>query len=108
MGEKQTCNPVISDYALRKKVCEKLDLTLYSRNNWQDVAAQLEFSADEIKTIEDKSHRCLKFSPMDYVLTTWEQKDPGCSLERLVSILQQLQRLDVVCDLGFSVDLEGS
>lgn len=108
MEENQPCKLVISDYALRRKVCEKLDM-INSSYNWKDVAGQLNlFSVDEIKTIEDKVYRCFKFSPMDHVLTTWEQRDPGCSLERLVSILRDIQRLDVVCDLGYPVDLESS
>ena len=108
MEENQPCKLVISDYALRRKVCEKLDM-INSSYNWKDVAGQLNlFSVDEIKTIEDKVYRCFKFSPMDHVLTTWEQRDPGCSLERLVSILRDIKRLDVVCDLGYPVDLESS
>ena len=104
-----TCNLIIPDYALRKKVCEKLHVTAYSRYNWRDVAGQLGvFPADEIKSIEDKVHRCLKFSPMDHVLSVWEQRDPECSLERFVSILQEIERFDVVMDLGFPVDLESS
>ena len=45
---------------------------------------------------------------MDHVLSVWEQRDPECSLERFVSILQEIERLDVVMDLGFPVDLECS
>lgn len=83
---------------------------MYSKYNWRDVAghAQLGFQLDEIKSIEDKAQRCPNFSPMEHILTTWEQRDPGCSLDRLVSILRDIQRLDVVNDLGFSVDLESS
>ena len=105
MGEKRTSKLVISDYTLRKKVCEKLDI-ITSCYNWRDVAGQLQFSLDEIKTVEGMTHRCLNFSPMDYVLTAWEQRDPGCSLDTLVNILRDIKRLDVVSDLGFPVDLE--
>ena len=108
-AEKLTCNLIFPDYALQKNVCEKLDVTAYSRYNWRDVAGQLGFfPADKIKSIEDKVHRCLKFAPMDHVLSVWEQRDPECSLERFVSILQEIERLDVVMDLGFPVDLESS
>ena len=41
---------------------------------------------------------------MEDVLSRWEQRDPQCSLERLVSILREIQRLDVVCELGYPVD----
>ena len=41
---------------------------------------------------------------MEDVLSRWEQRDPQCSLERLVSILRQIQRLDVVGELGYPVD----
>ena len=41
---------------------------------------------------------------MEDVLSRWEQRDPQCSLERLVSILREIQRLDVVRELGYPVD----
>lgn len=104
----QRCKLVIPDYAKRKEICSKLDITIYSGNNWRDVADRLGFNTQEIKSIDDKAQRCPNFSPMESVLTTWEQRDSGCSLDRLVNILQDIQRLDVVSDLGFPVDLESS
>ena len=41
---------------------------------------------------------------MEDVLSRWEQRDPQSSLERLVSILRQIQRLDVVGEVGYPVD----
>ena len=81
---------------------------MYSRNNWRDVAGHLDFHMEEIKSLDDKAQRCPNFSPMEHVLSTWEQRDPGCSLDKLVSILRDIQRPDIVSDLGFSVDLESS
>ncbi|KAL9957120.1 hypothetical protein ACROYT_G038722 [Oculina patagonica] len=102
----QACKPVIPDYAKRKEICSKLDITMYSGNNWRDVAGKLGFDVQEIKSLDDKAQKCPNFSPMEHVLTKWEQRDPGCSLDRLVSILRDIERLDVVSDLGFPVDLE--
>ena len=93
---------MIADYKQRKTVCQKLDGTLYSQHNWRDVAGLLGFSVSEIHQLEDKSLRSVFFSPMDNVLSIWEQRDPECSLERLVSILHQIQRFDVVEELGFA------
>lgn len=106
-GENSTSKCVISDFALRKDICEKLDGTIYASHNWRDVAGHLGvFPADEIKFIENKAHRSVNFSPMDYVLSVWEQRDPSCCIERLVSILKEIQRHDIVMDLGFPEDLE--
>ena len=102
----QVWKPVIPDYAKRKEICTKLDNTSYSLNNWRDVAGHLGFRVDEIKSFDDKAQKCANFSPMEQVLTIWEQRDTGCSLDRLVGILREIQRLDIVSDLGFSVDLE--
>ena len=103
VGEKQNASKCfLSDYTLRKHICEKLDETLYSSHNWRDVAGKLGiFSADDIKTIENKAHRSLDFSPMDYVLSVWTQRDPSWSIDKLVSILKEIQRPDIVMDLGF-------
>lgn len=108
MWGSQACKPVIPDYAKQKEICSKLDITMYSGNNWRDVAGKLGFDTQEIKIIDDKARRCPNFSPMENVLITWEQRDPGCSLDRLVNILREIQRLDVVSDLGFPVDFESS
>lgn len=102
--ENQTSKHVISDYAKRKKMCKSLDI--FSSQNWRDVAGQLGFSFEEIKGIEDRALRCVTFSPMEEVLTTWEQRDPESSLERLINVLREVQRLDVISDLGFPVDSE--
>lgn len=102
VGERQASKCLFSDYKLRKHICEKLDETLYSSHNWRDVAGKLGiFSADDIKTIENKAHRRLDFSPMDYVLSVWTQRDPSCSIDKLVNILRDIQRPDIVMDLGF-------
>ena len=77
---------------------------MHSCYNWKDVAGRLEFSVEDINNIEYWSYRHHGFSPMEDVLSRWEQRDPQCSLERLVSILRQIQRLDVVCELGYPVD----
>ena len=77
---------------------------MHSCYNWKDVAGQLEFSVEDINDIEDLAYRRHGFSPMENVLLRWEQRDPQCSLERLVSILRGIQRLDVVCELGYPVD----
>ena len=98
---------MIPDYAKRKQLCGLLDISSYQQN-WRDVAGQLEFTLEEIKSIEDKAHRCHTFSPMEHVLSTWEQRDPLCSLDRLVSILRDIKQFDAVSDLGFPVDSESS
>ena len=77
---------------------------MHSCYNWKDVAGRLEFSVEDINNIEYRSYRDHRFSPMEDVLSRWEQRDPQCSLERLVSILREIQRLDVVCELGYPVD----
>lgn len=59
------------------------------------------FSADDIKTIENKAHRSLTFSPTDHILSVWTQADPLCSMDKLVNILKEIQRPDIVMDLGF-------
>ena len=99
--EHQPCKSVISDYTLRRKVCQQLDNTVHSCYNWKDVAGRLEFSVEDINGIENLQHCWYGFSPMENVLLRWEQRDPQCSLERLVSILREGQRLDVVCELGY-------
>lgn len=81
---------------------------MYTQNNWKDVAGHLGFHVEEINSLDDKAQKCPNFSPMERVLTTWEQRDPECSLDRLVGILQDIQRPDIVSDLGFSVDVESS
>lgn len=102
VGERQASKCFFSDYKLHKHICERLDDTLYSRHNWRDVAGKLGiFSADDIKTIENKAHRSLNFSPMEYVLSVWTQRDPSCSIDKLVNILKDIQRHDIVMDLGF-------
>ncbi|XP_029179863.2 uncharacterized protein LOC114947369 [Acropora millepora] len=102
VGERQASKCFFSDYKLRKHICERLDDTLYSRHTWRDVAGKLGiFSADDIKTIENKAHRSLNFSPMEYVLSVWTQRDPSCSIDKLVNILKDIQRHDIVMDLGF-------
>ena len=103
--ENQTSKHVISDYAKRKKMCGLLDISSY-KQNWRDVAGKLRFSWEEIKGIEDKAHRCPTFSPMEDVLTTWEQRDPESSLERLIRVLRDIERFDVISDLGFPVGSE--
>ena len=77
---------------------------MHSCYNWKDVAGRLEFSVEDINNIEYWSSCHHRFSPMEDVLSRWEQRDPQCSLERLVSILREIQRLDVVCELGYPVD----
>ena len=77
---------------------------MHSCYNWKDVAGRLEFSVEDINNIEYWSSHHHGFSPMEDVLSRWEQRDPQCSLERLVSILREIQRLDVVCELGYPVD----
>lgn len=102
VGERQASKCFFSDYKLRKHICERLDDTLYSSHTWRDVAGKLGiFSADDIKTIENKAHRSLDFSPMEYVLSVWTQRDPSCSIDKLVNILKDIQRHDIVMDLGF-------
>jgi hypothetical protein len=72
------------------------------------VAGSLGFTRPEIMELDDKYHRSVNFSPTDAVLQVWEQRDPNCSLERLVNILREIGRLDLVQDLGYNIMLEST
>ena len=88
------------NYRQRLLVCQKLDVTSNPNgNDWRLVASRLEFTNDEILRLEDKSYKSHTFSPMKYVLNTWEQRDPSCSVDRLVEILHEVERTDIVQDL---------
>lgn len=88
------------NYRQRLLFCQKLDVTSNPNgHDWRLVASKLEFTNDEILQLEDKSHKCHTFSPMKYVLNTWEQRDPSCSVTRLFEILHEVERTDIAQDL---------
>lgn len=98
---------LLSDYNRRQKLCRALDITYHSQgHDWRQVAGSLGFTHVEILELQDKSVRSVQFSPTDEVLKIWEQRDPNCKLEKLVNILREIGRLDIVQDLGYSITLE--
>lgn len=103
----QTRQPLLSDYNRRQKLCRALDITIHSQcHDWRQVAGSLGFTHAEILELQDKACRSVTFSPTDAVLSIWEQREPNCNIDKLVNILRELGRLDVVQDLGYSITLE--
>ena len=70
------------------------------------MAGSLGFTYQEIIELQDKACKSGTFSPTDAVLTIWEQREPNCTVDKLVNILREIGRLDVVQDLGYSITLE--
>ncbi|XP_048576261.1 uncharacterized protein LOC116618546 isoform X2 [Nematostella vectensis] len=95
---------LIPDYNKRLQLCKALDITLNSNHrDWRQLAGALNFTINEITEIQDRAHRCCDFSPTDVVLHRWEERGRDFGMDRLVCILRDMGRLDVVQDLGYSI-----
>ncbi|XP_031567281.1 uncharacterized protein LOC116302193 isoform X2 [Actinia tenebrosa] len=101
-----TSKPLKINFIQYEKLCKALDPITSSSQDWRHMANALGFTREEIDLLVSKYHRNVHFSPTDEILQSWEQRDPNCSLQRLVNILRELERLDIVQDLGYCIEPE--
>uniref|UniRef100_A0A4W5LQA8 MYD88 innate immune signal transduction adaptor n=1 Tax=Hucho hucho TaxID=62062 RepID=A0A4W5LQA8_9TELE len=83
--------------ALNINVRKRLGLFLNPRNtvasDWMSVAEHMGFSYLEIKNYEDCQ------DPTRRILEDWQARCPGAKVGKLLSILENVERKDVVADL---------
>ncbi|KAK2814917.1 hypothetical protein Q7C36_023183 [Tachysurus vachellii] len=90
--------PVIAlNYSVRKKLALYLNPINTVAADWTDIAEKMDFSYLEIKNYETLEN------PTKKLLETWQTRE-GATVGKLVSILEQAERKDIISDLQTLID----
>ncbi|XP_027032658.2 myeloid differentiation primary response protein MyD88 [Tachysurus fulvidraco] len=90
--------PVIAlNYSVRKKLALYLNPINTVAADWTDIAEKMDFSYLEIKNYEKLEN------PTKKLLETWQTR-AGATVGKLVSILEQAERKDIISDLQPLID----
>ncbi|KAM9307912.1 myeloid differentiation primary response protein MyD88 [Gastrophryne carolinensis] len=88
------------NYNTRRKLCLYLNPDAVVASNWTNLAEEMDYNYLEIKNFErfpDPTH-CL--------LEDWQRKHPKATVGMLLSLLQKIERNDILTDLASLIDAD--
>ncbi|XP_062841264.1 myeloid differentiation primary response protein MyD88 [Trichomycterus rosablanca] len=88
---------VALNFSVRKRLALYLNPTNTVAADWTDIAEKMDFSYLEIKNLEKREN------PTHKLLEEWQTR-PGASVGKLLLLLEQAERKDIISDLTSLID----